>query len=78
MPKKIEALTVPTFDDVNKDGDWYHILIPTKEVCEAQLIRWDFYYDLWQTLIIPNDNRDEAFAYFMYEDGVRFSETVGI
>ena len=54
MPKKIEALTVPTFDDVNKDGDWYHILIPTKEVCEAQLIRWDFNYDFCSSQ--PNKN----------------------
>jgi len=75
MPKKIEALTVPTFADVEKDGDWYHILIPDHEVCEAQLIRWDFNYDLWQSLIIPNDSRDEAFCYFMYEDGIRFSDT---
>lgn len=73
----IRASRVEFLEDAIKDGDWYHVMEPEREVCDAQLVRWDFNFELWQTIIIPNTtNEDDSFVYFMFEDGTRFSDLI--
>lgn len=75
----IKALPVEILEDAEKDGEWYHILFPEHELCDAQLVRWDFNIELWQTIIIPNNNiQSQSFSYFMFEDGTRFSDLLNI
>lgn len=71
------AIEVNTINDALKDGHWYHVLNPNNpEVCEAQVVRWSFEYNLWDCITIYDTKTDDMTAYLLLEDGTRFSDHI--